>query len=280
MTTIFANEAITVDHINYLGGIADTGAASFQHESPNGLDIVQGPMEFVFTGHNIQYIMSYPLSGTITGLDILHNGASAYSFSNLSASVSELESLFFSHNAAGAFSALLSGNDHITGSNFSDVINGFGGSDYLNGRAGNDLLTGGPGADTLLGGRGDDSLNGGAGNDMLNGGPGNDVPTGGPGADRFVFNTAPNLVNDTIVDFGVGHDKIVLSHAVFAALPKGVLAASHLAQGVPGSTGDFIVYDQTSGDLSYYPQGNAGSGLHFATLANHYALTHADIIVA
>jgi Ca2+-binding RTX toxin-like protein len=280
MTTIFANEAINVAHIADLGGLADTGAASFSNETANGLDITQGPIEFVFTGSGIGYIAGYPLSGTITGLDILHNGVLAYSFTDLSVSVAELESLYASQNPAAAFGALLSGNDHITGSAFADVLMGFGGNDYLNGRAGDDLLTGGPGSDTLLGGPGNDTLNGGTGSDVLNGGPGSDVLTGGSGADRFVFNTAPALVNDTITDFTVGQDKIVLYHSVFAALPKGVLAASHFAEGAPGAAGDFIVYDAATGDLSYYAQGNAGPGVHFATLANHAALGHADIIVA
>src|SRR5581483_8525514 len=187
--------------------------------------------------------------------DILHNGVTAYNFTNLRVSVAELESLYSSHDPTAAFTALLSGNDHITGSNFDDVLKGFGGSDHLNGRGGNDLIVGGAGGDNLLGGQGDDTISGGPGNDVLNGGSGNDVLNGGTGADRFVFNTQPALVNDTIVDFAVGQDKIVLSHAIFAELSKGHPAAIHFAEGTLGTPGDFIVYDQSTGGLSYYAQG-------------------------
>jgi Ca2+-binding RTX toxin-like protein len=280
MVTLVAHEAITIPHIAYLGGIADTGPADLHNETANGLDITQGPIEFVFTGFGIQYIYGFPLHGTITGLDILHNGVSAYDFTNLSVSVPDLEHLWQVHDPATAFAALFSGNDHFTGSNFADVLNGFSGNDYLNGRGGDDQLIGGPGNDTLLGGPGNDTLNGGPGNDVLNGGSGNDRLIGGPGADRFVFNTSPNLVNDTIVDFTVHSDKIVLAHSVFTMLPIGTLSAGHFANGTPANAADFIVYDQASGDLSYYAQGNAGTGVHFATLANHAALSHADIFVA
>jgi Ca2+-binding RTX toxin-like protein len=280
MVTLIANEAITTAHIAYLGHIADTGAANLHNETAHGLTVTQGPIDFVFTGYGIQYVSGFPLAGTVTGLEILHNGILAYDFTNLSVSVPELVSLWRAHDPASAFTTLFAGNDHFTGSNFADVLVGLGGNDYLNGRGGDDSLIGGAGNDTLLGGPGNDTLNGGSGNDVLNGGSGNDRLIGGPGADRFVFNTPPSLVNDTIVDFTVHSDKIVLAHSVFTMLPKGALAASHFANGTPTDNSDFIVYDRTSGDLSYYAQGNAGTGVHFATLANHAVLTHADIIVA
>jgi Ca2+-binding RTX toxin-like protein len=280
VTTLFAHEAITTAHIAYLGHIADTGAANLHHETATGLVITQGPIDFVFTGYGIQYMSGFPVSGTITGLNILHSGASAYDFTNLGVSVPELESLWQAHDPAWAFTALFAGADHFTGSNFADVLAGFGGNDYLNGRGGDDRLIGGAGNDALLGGPGNDTLSGGPGNDMLNGGPGNDRLVGGTGADHFVFSTPPSLVNHTIVDFTVRSDKIVLAHSVFTMLPKGALAAGHFANGTPADGNDFIVYDRASGDLSYFAHGNADTGVHFATLANHAALTHADIIVA
>ncbi len=64
---------------------------------------------------------------------------------------------------------------------------------------------------------GDDLLSGGSGNDRLFGGAGNDTLTGGAGADRFVFSmrgvdgSVGHDGNDTITDFTVGTDVIVLA---------------------------------------------------------------------
>jgi Ca2+-binding RTX toxin-like protein len=262
MVTIVANEPINLQHIRYLGGIADTGAAKLANENGSGLDIIQGPIEFVFTGHGFQYIYGFPIGGTVTGLNILHNGALAYSFANLSASVQELESLFQSHNVSLALHTLLAGDNHITGSNGYDVLIGYGHSDYLDGRGGNDLIIAGKGIDTLVGGKGQNTL------------------TAGSGPDRFVFNANPSLEEDSINGFKVNSDKIILSHKVFSMLPIGHLAASHFDSGAPADATGSIVYDAATGDLSYYAHGNAGPGVHFATLTNDAALTHANIIVA
>jgi len=181
MVTLVANEAITTAHIAYLGHIADTGPADLHNKTSHGLTVTQGPIDFVFTGYGIQYVSGFPLAGTVTGLEILHNGVLAYDFTNLSVSVPELVSLWRAHDPASAFTTLFAGNNHFTGSNFADMLIGLGGNDYLNGRGGDDSLVGGAGNDTLLGGPGNDTLNGGPGNDVLNGGPGNDRLIGGPG---------------------------------------------------------------------------------------------------
>ena len=262
MVTVVANEPINLQHIKYLGGIADTGAAKFVNETGNGLDIIQGPIEFVFTGYGFQYIYGFPIGGTVTGLNILHNGALAYGFTNFSASVQELESLFQSQNVSLALHTLLAGNNHITGSNGSDVLIGYGRSDYLDGRGGNDLIIAGKGIDTLVGGTGHNTL------------------TAGSGPDHFVFHTNPSREEDSINGFKVNSDKIILSHNVFTMLPIGHLAPSHFVEGAPADATACIVYDQATRDLSYYAHGDAGAGVHFATLTNEAALTHANIIVA
>jgi VCBS repeat-containing protein len=122
------------------------------------------------------------------------------------------------------------GDDHLIGGDGHDLLEGGEGNDALFGGAGNDVLLGGAGNDMLFGGMGDDwldggdgddemfgnagndVLHGGAGNDTLYGGPGNDVLVGGPGddilvgeggADRFVF-TSPDDGVDQIIDFGAG----------------------------------------------------------------------------
>jgi Ca2+-binding RTX toxin-like protein len=115
----------------------------------------------------------------------------------------------------------LAGDDGLFGGNGNDILNGGTGNDELRGGSGNDILRGDTGNDKLNGGMGNDVLNGGSGNDELNGSVGNDVLIGGSGADRFFFN--PNQKgegDDSISDFQLGTDKIVLSVAnVLASTP-------------------------------------------------------------
>jgi Ca2+-binding RTX toxin-like protein len=100
----------------------------------------------------------------------------------------------------------------------------------------------------MSGGAGNDTLAGGAGNDTLVGGAGNDVLTGGDGADWFVFDTAPSATNfDTITDFVLGTDQIVLSAKIF-----GRFADSS------ASTAAYLEFNISS-KLLYYVDGS-GSG--------------------
>ena len=172
MATLFANEAITISHIKYLGSIADTGPGNMHNKTASGLIFTQGSIDFVFTGYGIHYIAGFPISGTITGLNILHNHRSAYNLTNFHMSVPEAVAIWTSHNPSAAIAKHFTGPDQFTGSNFGDVLAGFAGNDYLNGRGGNDHLAGDLGNDTLLGGGGNDVLSGGPGKDTLDGGPG------------------------------------------------------------------------------------------------------------
>ena len=119
-----------------------------------------------------------------------------------------------------------SGNDELGGGEGNDVIIGEDGNDSLFGELGDDRMNGGAGNDILLGSDGNDELGGGLGNDDLQGGWGNDVLfgeagidflTGGVnddiligGADGDFFVFASGHMNDTIVDFQVGLDHILL----------------------------------------------------------------------
>ncbi|MCJ2081488.1 calcium-binding protein [Methylobacterium sp. J-090] len=97
-----------------------------------------------------------------------------------------------------------------------DDIHTYAGNDTVLAGPGDDLVHGGRGDDLLRGQAGDDQLWGGRGNDVLDGGAGGtgkDILTGGRGADTFVF--MADYGQDTITDFGRGHDKIQLSLADF-----------------------------------------------------------------
>ncbi|NVO28050.1 calcium-binding protein [Donghicola sp. C2-DW-16] len=111
------------------------------------------------------------------------------------------------------------GNDTLTGGTGTDLLSGdwgwdhlYGGQDKdkLYGGANSDYLNGGGGRDKLFGQDGDDTLLGGTGLDKLTGGKGDDTLTGGGGNDRFIFSGRAG--HDTITDFDVDHDTIVLKH--------------------------------------------------------------------
>jgi len=102
------------------------------------------------------------------------------------------------------------GDDIVRGGGSDDVIWGGTGRDKIIGGRGNDTLMGQAGRDKLFGGLKHDDLQGGRGKDVLNGGMGDDDLTGGSGADRFVFTPAMLAENDTIHDFEVGQDRIVI----------------------------------------------------------------------
>ena len=133
-----------------------------------------------------------------------------------------------------------------------------------------------------------DILGGGANNDILNGDLGSDTLTGGLGADQFIFNSALGfdaligLDNiDTIMDFEVGTDLIMVEHGPFGALGNaGVLPGTAIGvnnfisgAGVSATSGAdvnaIIKYDTGTGNLFYDADGNgAGAMVHFATLDN------------
>ncbi|KAI1690578.1 leukotoxin [Ditylenchus destructor] len=149
--------------------------------------------------------------------------------------------------------------ENLTGSNFDDKL------------FGND------GANTLMGGNDGDQLWGGGGMDLL---------IGGAGQDRFYFDSALNAAAnvDKIDDMKLGQDTIWLDRQIFNALPTGALNASafHMG-GAAADASDRIIYDSTTGALSYDADGVGGvAAVRFATLDPldvTQALNHTDFMV-
>lgn len=180
---------------------------------------------------------------------------------------------------AGAGNALA---NVIVGNAGNNRIAGFDGDDTLFGRAGSDLLNRGKGNDHVLGGLGDDVLIGSSGNDTLDGQQGADTISTGSGADRVVFSTPLGAGNvDHVVDFAPGIDSFRLSSAVFTGLAAGTLAAGAFVIGATAADADDrIVYDNTSGALSFDVDGIGGTAqVQFATLATGLALTNNDFVI-
>lgn len=113
----------------------------------------------------------------------------------------------------------LRGIEQIRGTGAEDYIRGNALDNFLRGDAGDDALYGEEGSDTLHGGRDDDLIEGGTGDDVLRGetgmdtlegGVGSDELTGGYHGDEFVFHSGDASSGDTITDFALGEDTLVL----------------------------------------------------------------------
>jgi Ca2+-binding RTX toxin-like protein len=159
------------------------------------------------------------------------------------------------------------GNDSVT------ILATASGAYTVNGGAGNDTITGGAGNDILLSGSDNDTLTGGAGNDTL---------TGGTGADNFRF-TAKTQGNDTITDFNVVDDTLLVSAAGFGGNLKAgaVIKADQFTLGtVALGTADRFIYNSSTGNLLFDADGTGSlAALQIATLTGSPSLTNADIRV-
>lgn len=174
------------------------------------------------------------------------------------------------------------GNDTLAGIDTAQRLVGFGGG-------GNDTFFGGTNNDSLFGGNGDDNLIGGSGNDRLNGQAGNDTLVGNAGSDLFVFNSgaafrAADVGIDTIEDFTVGVDKIILDRTTFRALPgSGQIVVDNVDNDDDAATSSAIVtYSLGTGNLFYNQDGaDAGfgrTGGQFATLTGAPSVLDADFV--
>jgi VCBS repeat-containing protein len=154
-----------------------------------------------------------------------------------------------------------------------------GGNDTLNGSESTDHLNGGAGNDILRGNGGDDIINGGIGNDTITGGLGHDILTGGNGFDIFKL---INISSDTITDFVVADDTIQLKNLVFTSLNYvGQLQADNFKIGAEATdSNDFIIYNSSTGGLSYDADGNgSGTAVEIAILGVDLGLTNANFNV-
>jgi Ca2+-binding RTX toxin-like protein len=156
---------------------------------------------------------------------------------------------------AADLAVMLSGDDSITGSAFTDRISGFNGNDIIYGMAGNDWLEGGAGSDTIFGGVGNDSIFGGTGNDVLNGdagddfirgGSGDDTINGGDGFDWADYRDAAagvtinlnNTIQNNTVNSGVGNDSLISIEGMRGSNFSDVLTGNGLDNFIRGGLGD------------------------------------------
>jgi len=187
----------------------------------------------------------------------------------------------------GAGSVQFSGIEAVEGSLEDDhIVTGDGGVwVYANG--GNDTVIGGAGDDVIAGDAAFGHPSDEAGDDWLFGGAGRDELAGGDGADSFVFASAGEADADLVQDFASGTDWLVFDDAFFGAIgPAGGFAADDprffAAAGASAAqdAADRVIYDMTSGDLYYDPDGSGGAGaLIVATLDGAPAVAASDFVV-
>jgi Ca2+-binding RTX toxin-like protein len=171
----------------------------------------------------------------------------------------------------------------LTGNDRDNLLDGASGDDVQTGGRGQDILIGGRGNDQLDSGTGNDTLIGGVGNDMLSGRIGADYLKGGAGADQFIFDAARGGV-DTVQDFSVGTDKLVIDASGFGGgLAAGNLAANRLIIGAtPLATQGFgqFLYDRDDGRLYFDENGTADGGMIlFAQLVGAPVISVTDFVL-
>ena len=144
-----------------------------------------------------------------------------------------------------------SGADKFIGDAQANTFVGNGGKDTLLGKGGIDLIKGENGADVLSGGAGSDYLFGGIGKDTL---------TGGTEADYFYFDTAlDGTYNvDTITDFTVGVDAIIIDNDIFTSIGgPSYLNGEYFAVGTAATElDDRIIYNKAAGKLFFDADGS------------------------
>lgn len=190
-------------------------------------------------------------------------------------------------NKFGTFRPSLNGTDladRIFGYDGDDILLGNDGDDDLAGHIGNDRLEGGNGNDELNGGSGNDILLGGSGEDVLDGKNGNDILNGGAGPDHYEFSTALFATDvDRINGFSTADDDIKLLDTIFTSLPVGQVLPQNFTANATGTAvdaNDFLVYNTTTGALSFDLNGNAAGGAHqFAVLTGIPTISAADFEV-
>ncbi|PHK13106.1 calcium-binding protein, partial [Nostoc linckia] len=225
-----------------------------------GNDRLQG-----LTGNDTYSFVANTALGTDTIIETTTGGTDTINFSGTTAAVNVNLGVTTSQTVNSNLNLILSANNVI---------------ENATGGAGNDILIGNTLNNTLIGGDGNDQLQGLGGNDTLLGGNGNDTLTGGIGSDKYlfqsnsVFNTSLGI--DTITDFEVGQDQIVLSKTTFNAITNtagqaltdfAVVANNQLVN----ASNARIVFSQGSGSLFYNQDGNllgTGTVFEFARFSN------------
>jgi Ca2+-binding RTX toxin-like protein len=149
--------------------------------------------------------------------------------------------------------------ERVVAGNFNDRLLGDGAAQNLTGQAGNDTLWGAGGIDTLW---------------------------GGGGADHFIFRETGTANADLLRDFASGSDKLLLDGSVMTALGAGGNFSAGdarfwaSASGTAHDADDRVLYNSTTRQVFYDPDGNGGAAPQLiATLQSGATLVATNIVV-
>jgi Ca2+-binding RTX toxin-like protein len=178
----------------------------------------------------------------------------------------------------------LDSDGNALGTSGADTINGNSRTNIIDGRGGNDVIRGGSGNDLIDGFSGNDKIYGDGGNDLMSGGLGRDTMTGGSGYDFFAFESKLSTSSiDTVTDFSVKYDTVMLWKNIFkvSASSNGVISSAAFWAGSQAhDSNDRIIYDKSTGALSYDPDGTGSKAAQqFAILDKNLAMTYKDFFV-
>ncbi len=149
-----------------------------------------------------------------SGADFLDGGAGLNDIASYTLSTAGVQVDLVSASPATGGDAqgdVLTGIEHLVGSNFNDVLTGGPGVNWLFGQSGSDRLDGGKGADSLFGGSGNDVVIYDALDAAIMGGLGMDTLVGGIGNDAIQMNQAPfhfagGFASFETIQLGSGND--------------------------------------------------------------------------
>lgn len=239
-------------------------------------DASSGNIDMHVTGTAMLFVLKKPTAGVMKTIDVKVGGVEQYTLQDLDLNLRKLKDTF-----SGDYEkTLFKGADKLVGSSEGDRLSGFNGKDKIKAGEGDDSVKGGKGGDTIYGEGGDDVLAGNSGRDWLDGGSGINSLTGGKGKDTFHFSSQLSADNlSTITDFKSGADRIELMKAVFPGLSgNGELGADQFVKaGDYAGEAHVVVYDQTSGGLSYAV--TSGTLVKFGAVSAGLDLASSDLFI-
>lgn len=268
-------------------GIDSVESAIFNYQLADNLE------NLILTGSNNNDGGGNNLNNTVTG-NPGNNRLSGAEGDDLiigGAGNDNISDIYFK-NFRGAVTYNQGGDDTVYGGIGNDTLSGIDGNDYLSGDDGDDYLYGDvdiedtgftytfgskPGSDTLIGGKSNDNLYGNDNSDTL---------TGAQGADNFHFSfvVEPGILDryddgiDTITDFVVADDTIVVSQAGFSF---GAILPEQFVSGTAATDANSrFIYNQNTGALSFDTDGTGNNAqVQFANLSPGLLMTNADIVI-
>lgn len=277
-TRPLASRGLSFEFLSFYNVFTGTTTALTFADSPQNQAILSGT---TFASTSVNGQLQDVTAGTITSMTVTENNAVIFDVQGWSLSAVQVFDLVSAGLDRDLQTLLYQDSDTFTLSNKNDNWGGGTGNDTILGLNGNDKLSGGAGNDSLVGGVGNDSLLGGNGRDTLVGSAGNDILTGDVGRDQFVFQTATNAATnvDTITDFEIDVDKIILDNAIFigVGLDGRTLSATRFALDAAADANDLIIYSSATGEIRYDADGDgAGLAVLFARVDPGTLMTATD----